>query len=200
MKHLACLVADKNMEAAMLGLLERHQALGLRSITYDVYVHPRRDPGVFHEGVAFLRPLQRQYQHGLLVPDAAWEGAPQDIQGQLDDSLRRTSLDRWARAIVIVPELEVWVWSRSPHVETALGWAGRNPPHWVWLRQRGLWADDDPKPRNPKEAVEESLEQVGKPRSSAIYRNIARTVSVERCTDTAFQGLRQALQEWFGIA
>jgi hypothetical protein len=200
MSDLICLVADKNMEAAMAELLKRPAALGIRQIAVEVVVHPRRDPGVFREGIEFLRPLRDKYGHGLLLLDAAWEGAPQDVQDQLDQALDNADLSHWARAIVIVPELEAWVWSDSPHVDDALGWARRQPPLRSWLQQRGLWAANDPKPRNPKSAVESALYDVRKPRSSSIYREIAKTVSVERCKDSAFLRLRKTLQEWFGRA
>lgn len=199
MKDLVCLVADKNIEAAMAALLQRHKSLGLRQkITAEVVVHPRRDPGVFREGVEFVRPLRNNYRHGLLVLDADWEGAPPDLQQQVDSALASASLHNWARAIVIAPELEAWVWSNSPHVEKALGWSGREPALRIWLEQNGLWDARLPKPQNPKDAMDRALQHVGKPRSSAIYRTLARTVSVRGCSDSAFLCLCKTLQEWFG--
>ncbi|HXG33899.1 MAG TPA: hypothetical protein VNJ11_11075 [Bryobacteraceae bacterium] len=198
MSDLICLVPDKNTEAAVEELFERHEALGMRCISAKVVVHPRRDPGVFHEGVEFVRSVQTAYQHGLLLLDAAWEGAPPDIQKQLDRELAKAGLGGWARAIVIAPELEAWVWSDSPRVAEALGWAGRQPALRSWLEQEGLWGAQDPKPKEPKKAVERALWQVQKPRSSAIYRTLARRVGVERCRDSAFLRLRETLQEWFG--
>ncbi len=198
MKDLLCLVADKDMEAAMAGLLGRPQALGIRRITCEVVVHPRRDPGVYRKGVEFVRSLATQYQHGLLLLDADWEGAPKDLQAELDRALAQVGLDNWGRAIVIVPELEVWVWSDSPHVDNALGWSGRQPSLRSWLEQHGLWSGGDRKPSEPKRAIERVLWEVRKPRSSAIYRSLAATVSLERCQDPAFGKLRDTLRKWFG--
>jgi hypothetical protein len=198
MNDLICVVADKNMEATMAELLKRHAALRIRQITAEVVVHPRRDPGVFREGVEFIRPLRDKYQHGLLLLDAAWEGAPPDAQAALDSELDEARLDDWARAIVIAPELEVWVWSDSPQVDEALGWSERKPALRSWLTQNGLWQAEDRKPRDPKTAVERALWELRKPRSSAIYRTLAQTVSVERCQDSAFLRLRKTLQKWFG--
>jgi hypothetical protein len=200
MNDLICLVPDKNMEAAVSELLKRHAALKIRPPRAEVVVHPRRDPGVFREGVEFIRPLRDKYRHGLLLLDAAWEGAPPDAQAALDSELAEARLDDWARAIVIAPELEVWVWSDSPHVDEALGWSGREPALRSWLTQNGLWEAEVPKPRDPKTAVERALWEVRKPRSSAIYRTLAQTVSVERCQDSAFLRLRKTFQEWFGAA
>lgn len=198
MNDLICLVADKNMEAALTELLRRDAALGIRQIAAEVVVHPRRDPGVFREGVEFVRPLQNRYRHGLLLLDAAWEGAPTDIQEQLDRALAEAGLGHWARAVVIAPELEAWVWSESPKVDEALGWAGREPALRLWLQEQGRWDPKHPKPREPKSCVEIALYEVKKPRSSAIYRTLAQSVSVERCQDPAFLHLRKTLREWFG--
>jgi hypothetical protein len=197
MKDLICLVADKNMEAGVSALIRRHAALGIRRITADVIVHPRRDPGVFREGVQFLRQAAGKYRRGLLLLDAAWAGAPSDIQQQLDRMLADASLQNWARAIVVKPELEAWVWSDSPQVDAAIGWQGRKLNVRQWLQLQGLWHQNDPKPRDPKTALQRALWEVRKPQSSSIYRRLARTVSVKRCRDPAFLQLRRALQQWF---
>jgi hypothetical protein len=198
MKDLICVVADKNMEAALESILKRHDALGIREITFDIVVHPRRDPGVFREGVELLFSFKAKYQRGLLLLDASWDGAPKDISSQLDRALADAGLCDWARVVLIDPELEVWVWSDSPHVEEALGWSGREPSLRQWLVQRGFLTENSPKPKDPKAAVEAALCEARKPRSSAIYRTLASNVSLRRCRDSSFQCLRQTLQEWFG--
>ena len=199
MKDLLCAVADKNMEAAVAALLKRPEAIGIRTVSFDIFVHPRRDPGLFREGVEILRQVRQSYLHALILLDASWDGAPADIQTRLDRELHGADFSKWARAIVIVPELEVWVWSDSPHVERILGWSGRSPGLRGWLEQQRLWTGGSPKPADPKKAVEAALCQAGKPRSSAIYRALASEVSLERCHDPAFRRLRQTLREWFGV-
>jgi hypothetical protein len=198
MKDLVCLAADKNIEAALRGLFERPQALGLRGFDFDVFVHPRRDPGCYHEGHEFLRPHQDDYRHGLVVFDRAWEGAPTQNAIALEASVRaRLGPSGWADVVVIDPELEVWVWSDSPNVDAALGWSERNPDLRAWLSSNRLWAANEPKPRDPKAAVEAALHEVRKPRSAAIYAQLARTVSVDRCVDASFSRLRNLLRGWF---
>ena len=56
MKDLFCVVADKNMEAAVAGLFGRPEALGISRapLDVDVWVHPRRYPGLFREGVTIF--------------------------------------------------------------------------------------------------------------------------------------------------
>ena len=44
-KDLIILVADKNMEHTIKGLLARPPALGIRPLSFDIRVHPERDAG-----------------------------------------------------------------------------------------------------------------------------------------------------------
>lgn len=198
MKDLLCLAADKSIEATLRGLLARSQALGIHAVEVDVLVHPRRDPGCYHEAHEFLRPFRDSYHHALVVFDQAWEGAPAQDALVLEQEVRqRLGGDGWADVVVIDPELEAWVWSDSPHVDACLGWGNRNPGLRTWLDQQGLWRAGHPKPDDPKEAVERALLAVRIPPSSAIYGNLARSVSVERCTDGSFARFRARLGDWF---
>lgn len=200
MSDLICLVADKNMEAVIQGLLARPAALGIRPVQYELLVHPRRDPGCFREAADFLKPYRTAHDHAVILLDHAWEGAPAETGDQLkqmlDDRLASAELLGWAEAIVIDPELEAWIFSDSPWVEQSLGWSDRPQRLRTWLQLRGLWAPMSDKPADPKAAVERALYEVRKPRSSSIYRELASNVSVDRCTDPAFVQLRRVLQRW----
>jgi hypothetical protein len=103
-----------------------------------------------------------------------------------------------AEVVVLAPELEVWVWSDSPHVPRCLGWVDRAPPLQEWLEDRDYWSPDEAKPREPKTAVEAALREVRKPRSSAIYGDLARSVSLRGHNEPAFLRLADALTKWFG--
>ncbi len=202
MKDLACLVADKSIEATLRGLLQRPQAVGIRAVEYDIFVHPRRDPGCASSAHDFLLPFRGRYHHGLVVFDQAWDGAPRvgatELENNVRTGLARLGLAQWADVVVIEPELEVWVWSDSPHVDEVLGWKGSEPSLREWLKQERLWAEGTAKPRDPKQAVERALHVAKLPRSSSRYAQLARTVSVERCADPSFGRLRRLLQGWFG--
>ncbi len=58
-KDLILLVADKNMDASLKGLLSRFHALGHRQVTFDLYVHPDRDPGCLLRGHGWPAPSAR---------------------------------------------------------------------------------------------------------------------------------------------
>jgi hypothetical protein len=119
------------------------------------------------------------------------------LEVEVEDRLRQNGWNDRARAVVIDPELESWVWSDSPEVEAALGWRGRSPELRSWLIGSGFLHEGATKPERPKEAVEAALRVVRKPRSSAIYQELAGSVSLRRCSDAAFAKLRLTLQEWF---
>lgn len=202
MKDLVALVADRDIEAAISKLLRRHQALSIAEISVDVLRHPQRDPGCHKVGSSFLASLRDQYRHALLVFDAAWEGATPATQQQtkVESDFARDGIEAWASVVVIDPELEAWVFSDSPHVDKCLGWSGRTLSARGWLERRGLAEPGRAKPADPKAAVEAVLREIRKPRSSAIYGELASRVSVDRCVDPAFQRLRSQLQVWFPAA
>lgn len=201
MKDLVCLCADRSIEAAVTAILARHDAIRTRPISFDVHVHPRRDPGCYSSAHEFLRPFKNQYRHALILFDAEWEGAPSQtaagLEGAVRTRLRQSGLEGWAEPVVIHPELEVWIWSDSPIVDRVLGWQGRDPKLRDWLRAEGLWSERDPKPARPKEAMELAVKQVRQPWSSSLFGQIAKGASVANCVDASFVHLCDVLRRWF---
>jgi len=195
------LVADKNMEAAVSALLARHQALGIRAIRWEVFVHPARDPGCLRRCHDFLRAQSVNFEHALVLFDRRGCGSAESastLETEVENRLHASGWGDRAKAIVIDPELEVWVWSDSPHVDEALGWTGRLPGLWHWMISEGHTSRVATKSSDPKRAMEEALRVVRVARSSAIYGQLAGCVSFERCRDPAFLRLRQTLASWFG--
>ncbi len=182
MRDLVCVVADRNMEATVKGVLARPEALGIRHIEFEVLVHPRRDPGCFHEPDGLLRGYCADTRHALVLLDQGWQGAPgegaEETEWMLENRLISGGLGDWARAVVIEPELEVWVFSDSPHVTRALGWDSHGRDLRSALDNEGLWPRGNTKPQDPKRSLEWALRQVRKPRSSSIYRDLAERVRV----------------------
>ncbi|MEK7384329.1 MAG: hypothetical protein AAB262_13720 [Elusimicrobiota bacterium] len=196
------LVADVCMEATVRGLLSRWKSLGIRQVQFDLYRHPEKDPGCRTHGADFLAPLRAKYEHALLMFDHEGCGdcATSAIghEAVLGTALARSWGDR-AAALVIEPELDIWVWSRSPHVESVLGWSGRRPALRDWLVQKEFLVNATAKPSRPKEALEAALRHVKKPRSSAIYQALAEKVSLQECVDPSFARFRAILKKWCGV-
>ena len=100
-------------------------------------------------------------------------------------------------AIVIDPELEVWFWSDSPHVETALGWVEGRVRLEKWLVEQGYLVQGQQKPHRPKDAVLNAWRLSKTQRSSSNYGDLAKKVDFQHCTDPAFLKLRTVLKQWF---
>ncbi len=202
-KDLVVLVADKDMQHALKGLLSRPRAMGIRPIAHDIHVHPQHDPACVREGLSFLSDFVKQYRHGLLLFDHQGSGrettAPEELQREMDQRFASSLWGERARTVVVDPELEAWVWSDSPHVAKVAGWSGRKPPLRDWLVENGWMSAGALKSPCPKEAFHAALHAAGIPRSTSLYQQIAERVSLKGCKDRSFQRLRCTLQEWFPV-
>ncbi|MCU0285909.1 MAG: hypothetical protein MUF15_05875 [Acidobacteria bacterium] len=123
----------------------------------------------------------------------------EELEREMEKRLAISGWNERAAAVVIDPELENWLWSDSPGVEIVLGWKDKNPPLRRWLEDKGFFIGDSIKPSRPKEALESALRIVNKPRSSSIFYQLAKAVSVKRCQDPAFLKLKRKLCQWFAL-
>lgn len=201
MKDLVAVVADNDMQQALRGMLERPQALGIRQVEVDIFSHPQHDPACAQRGVEFISNFSEQYHYGLLMFDHEGSGReqtqPQALAKAINEDFSRSVWGGRAKAIVLVPELEVWVWSDSPHVSSVVGWEGRDSQFRSWLIEQGYLQEGEVKPARPKEAFVAALRQSRMPRSSSLYLELARKVSLARCSDVAFLEFKRILQDWF---
>jgi hypothetical protein len=199
MKDLIVLVADKNMQFALDGGLNRPESLRIRRITMDFRQHPGRDGGTRSNGAQLLRLEKSRFSHALLVLDYEGSGAgslgPLDLESQLDGQLETTWGTR-AKAIVIAPELDIWMWGSDNKLAEILKWPFPEPIR-IWLKHKGFGFGSDGKPKRPKEAMEAIFQRCKRPRSSAAYQQIASGISLARCEDPAFLRLKLALHSWF---
>lgn len=199
MKDLVILVADIQQDKTVQTLLdERRSALGVESVTFDIFRHSGHDPGVYRQAGAFLAALAHQYRYGLVFLDVAWEGSPDnavEIEQTIQPDLDRHGWRGRSAVIALDPELEVWIWVNSPHVPNELGMT------WQQIKElaeeKGYWSPDAAKPTHPKELLEEVLYRTRRRRSSALFMRLAGSVGLADCQDTAFVRLRETLRAWF---
>ena len=198
---LIVLVPDRNTEAAVAGILERHPSLHTRPVAARIIVHPEKDPGCRLHGHELLRLYQNDFRFALLIFDREGCGAEESTRTELERLAEETiASSGWkGRCGVVItdPELEIWVWSDSPRVDQAVGWLGRRPGLREWMQRQGFELTSAGKPLRPKEALEAALRVARKPRSSALYRELALKVGFERCLDPAFIKLKELLRAWF---
>lgn len=203
------LVADSNMAAAFRGYFGRaqwHLSLGCDSFDFNTNIggdlivdEGGNDPGVYTKGHELLRPFQRSHERALVILDCEWEGSPgkEAIEQHITANLVSSG---WphdnVKVIAIDPELENWLWQNNPNVAAVLNYRG-HPPLRQWLEQNGWWPQGAVKPPRPKEAAEWVLRQTRKPRSSAIYQQLAACIGINGCTDAAFTAMHAQLKTWF---
>ena len=197
-KDLVVLVADRDQERTVSTLLtERPSSLGIQDdIDPDIFIHPNRDPGVFHGAGSFLADFAGLYQHALVLVDAEWGGlSVKQIEEKIQGDLNRNGWEGRSAVVVIDPELEIWVWSSSPHVPRLLG------TDWETIKdlghRRNYWKKGEIKPSRPKELLVEVLRYAGKRRSARLYQQLAQEVGLNGCQDSSFRRFREILQEWF---
>lgn len=201
---LVVLVPDKQMEATFRSLLQRAASLRITSLSVEILVHPRRDPGCRGESVNLLSVFLHRAKFALVAFDREGCGdervAREELEVNLEASLAASGWEGRCAVIVIDPELEAWVWSDSPVVDQMLGWSGASPTMREWLASKQFLATGQTKPARPKEAMEAVLKLKRKRRSASICADLAAKVSLNRCSDLAFQKFKLVLQSWFPIA
>lgn len=182
-------------------LLQRHASLGIPEIAFDIYTHRDSDPGCRIGSADSLRQFLPTHAHAMVIFDKQGCGADevgaQELEDRVREQLRRAGWEERAEAIVIDPELEIWVWSDSPEVERCLGWADRQPPLRKWLERKGLWEPGAAKPSDPKAAMKLALHESHSGPQAVAFARLARSVSLKRCSDRAFIRFREILQRWF---
>lgn len=112
-RDLVVLVADKNAEAALNGVLGRSEALAIPRITWGIFVHPERDPGCFLRSHTFLSAQRSRFVHALVLFDRQGCGRKDLGQTELEREVEARPLSSgWAQraaAVCLDPELECWV-------------------------------------------------------------------------------------------
>lgn len=201
MKDLLVLVADKNMEFIMRGLLPRIPLIeNTRDFSYEIISHPERDPGVYNHSSEFLRPFINSHQYVLAILDrigCGQEGYTRlEIEKKICSLLSKNGWGNRAVSIVIDPELENWIWVNLATMQDVITWDNQLNL-FDWLHHNN-WKDRNSlKPACPKEAFEQILEISGTPRSSSLYLEISSRASYKNCVDPAFQKMISQLKQWF---
>ena len=200
-RDLYVLVADQDMRQSMSNVLARPESLRIHPITYTVETHTQRDPGCRAHAAERLRPLLSRFRHAMVVFDKEGSGQEhetrEDIQREVERNLSRNGWNDRAKAIVIEPELETWVWNGSNDVPRILGWNSNYSSLREWLANKGFFPHGTAKPSDPKEALRAALQEKRQPVSAALFGELAATVSLQRCRCPAFGELRDTLQRWF---
>jgi len=200
-KDLIVLAADRSMKLSVEALLARHQDLGIRSISFDVFAHPDNDPGVLHRAHEFLRPQLRRYRCALAICDREGCGKESSSREKLEQIIEQgLSVNGWegrAAAVMIDPELEVWVWGDWSVLATSIRGIDTVVSLRQFLNKHEFLQPHQSKPPRPKEALQAAMKHVQIPFTSAIHQSMAAQAAFAQCIDPAFLKLRKTLREWF---
>lgn len=201
MPDLVVLTPDRDIQSTVRGLLERQRGLGIRTVSAEWIIDTQHDGSCLKNCVGLLRPYIGSCDRALVVFDLKGCGREAGgrvlLESTLESELARNGWEGRCSVVVIDPELEVWVWSDSPHVERILGWEGRTPALRDWLRSQGHLVAGQSKPSDPDTALRAALRSVRIPASPSLFQQLARDVGLKRCTDASFTKLRQTLSSWF---
>lgn len=203
-RDLIVVTADSQQKRTVVTLLiERWQSLGIRQLVIDAnsdIYSLQNDPKTYHEAGRFLATFAKQYNYALVFIDAKWDGSPSsadEIERKIQEDLDRNGWKDRSAVIVLDPELEIWVWSQSPHVPKLFG------TDWKTIRalggRRHYWQAEATKPSQPKALLDAVLRQTGKRRSSALFAQLAEKVGLKTCQEKSFCRFRDILQRWFPV-
>jgi hypothetical protein len=114
MRDLYVFIADADMEAVVRSVLARPLSIGIRPITSDFRRHTGRDAGMIKDGPELVRTsnLKNQFEKVILIWDYHGSGSKSHTRSRDDIRLRlrQVTWQNRSEAVVIVPELEEWLW------------------------------------------------------------------------------------------
>ncbi|MAF11853.1 hypothetical protein CMK11_15510 [Candidatus Poribacteria bacterium] len=196
-RDLVVLVADKDMDLALRGMLARPESLATRPISHTILRHEDHDAGVRLGAHEHLRGAAADFRYALALFDHHGCGADArpatDVETSVQERLDGAGWRGRSAVVVFEPELEAWVWSASPRVHETLGISAQQRRD--VLEHYG--STDLGKPGEPKAAMHAALRLSGRPPSAALFGELASAVGLRRCRDRSFQRLVGQLRKWF---
>lgn len=206
MKDLFVLTADSDAQALIRSLLRRHEDLQIRSISFEVQRYAGRDSGMVREGPEIARAMVKksEYQRLILVWDhhgSGWHalGAEQAV-ARIEKRLDGVTWENRSAAVVLMPELEEWLW----HCPASLaGLLGLSKAEFDALAARFAGEQDMPLARCSREAPKELFEAVlhHKERRKPLPEDFEKLGSSADLTDwtgsETFARLLGILRRWF---
>lgn len=208
MKDLLVYVADADALAFLRSLLARHQALGIRPVSFDIERHPQRDSGMVQSGAELTRMKKGMYQKALLIWDHHGSGREHRQEPDAVALEIRSKLDSFTWSgnhgvSVLVPELEQWLWFCESAVAAHCG---------ITLAELRQWQEaveaktgrsvEEWKQKYPKELFEklmrERLRQTISPRDFEEIGGRASVKNLLMCE--SFRVVVDELRAWFPLA
>ena len=202
------LTADADAEALMRAVLSRHKALQIRPVAFDIKRLPGRDNGMVNEGPEIARVLVNKSEHArlLLMWDhhgSGWEKRnPDQATIRIQERLNGVTWMGRSSAMVLVPELEEWLWHCPESIAAHLGVSNLE---FAELSERAAIRLAKPLQRCKREYPKELFGIVfhGRKRRQPLpedFRVLGSSADLTqwRASET-FGRFTQVLQEWFPV-
>jgi len=149
--------------------------------------------------VVIKENIERFYFSGII--GSGWHKlAPEECTLRIQNRLDGVTLKDNSGAVVLVPELEEWLWHNDSSICKRLGISSDNLK--VWAREfagKQKTTVEAIKQSQPKELFEFiCLEKVGRTISPKDFEEIARIASLtDWCKSRSFKSIVALLREWF---
>lgn len=204
MKDLFVLTADLDAKVVMQSVLQRHRSLSISPISFDVDRHTMRDAGVVKDGPELVRRYKGMYRKVLLLWDyhgSGWQRfSPEECELKMQNRLDSVTWKDNSGAIVLVPELEEWLWQNDSSICRRLGISGDDLRNWTAeFAGKQKATVENVKQSQPKELFEFiCLDKVGRTISPKDFEVIASTASLtDWLMSKSFASVVSILRNWF---
>jgi hypothetical protein len=205
MKDLFVLTADADAQAVMKSVLKRHRVIGIREITFDVDRNPMKDSGMVKDGPELVRLQKGKYHKVLLIWDyhgCGWESksTSQQCTEKIMKRLIGVSWKDHSGAVVLVPELEEWLWHDEASLCSYYEISQTKLSEWIEIYTNKLHQSIDfIKKTQPKELFEYICKKkIRRTISPRDFENIGEAASLHAWSNsTSFADIAALLREWF---
>lgn len=203
MKDLFVLTADADAKAVMSSVLSRHNALGIRPVSFEVDRHPMRDSGVVNSGPELLRMKKGFFNYVLLIWDYHGSGKkilPIDSMEEVQKRLDNISWKNASATSIIIPELEEWIWHNEASLCKRFKVNSSDLNLWIeeYAKRKKL-TPTEVKQDFPKELFEFiCLNRLGRTISPKDFEEIAKLASLKDWQRShSFKAIIRVLRTWF---
>jgi hypothetical protein len=201
-RDLLAIVEGKDDAAVLRAVLIRPRDLGIRSITFHT---EQRASGMIARGPELAREQRREFRYVLCLWDHQGSGQeakpPSRVQGEVQARLNRNTLKGCSKALVIDPELEVWLWQDLAAIAQVLGVEDSALQGWLaeWRdEQFPTLTVEEVLLRQPKEAFEQVIRRAGLKPAAALRERVAAAADLHQwAQESSFRLLRRTLRRWF---
>lgn len=205
MKDLLIYVADADALAFMRSILNKPQALGIRSISFDIERHPLRDAGMAQTGAELARMKKGRYHKALLMWDHHGSGrdhkqSPDQVAADIQEKLDSFTWRDNSAVTVLVPELEQWLWHCENAVAAYCNVTTVQLGQWVAERGEKLGRSvDELKQQQPKELFEHVMrDRLKRTISPRDFEEIGKRAGINGLLSCdSFRSIVETLRVWF---